>query len=453
MSSPLSAERHSEYNKSKLFVISVIALVTAGIAFSVRASIADELKTVFFDPVDPLNSAGMIGAALGVAFLGFALSIAIGSPLLDAIGMGRVLALACGCFVAGSLTILFTGQLSGGMLSAYRVIWIGMALNGMGWGLVETTINPLTTTLYPEDKTHRLNVLHAWWPCGLVIGGLLGLLIGKLHLGWQYQVAVVLVPAAVFGVMLIGTRFPPTERVAAGVSAGGMFKEVANPFFLVWFFAMFLTAASELAPGQWVNVALTRTVGMQGIWLLIYVSGLMFVMRHFAGTMAHRFSPVGLLWISCFLASLGLVALSFANSPVTGLLAATLWGTGVCYLWPTMLAAASERFPRGGALLMGLMGTAGSLSIYFVLPAMGSVFDHAKIDAAGGDAAFKSLSGGALNDVLMVASRSSFRVVAILPAFLLLVFGAIWLYDRARGGFKPVVLNMEAALAEPTGEL
>jgi len=85
----------------------------------------------------------------------------------------------------------------------------------------------------------------------------------------------------------------------------------------------------------------------------------------------HKLSAIGLLWISCLLASLGLVALSVANSPVTGVLAATLWGTGVCFMWPTMLATASERFPHGGALLMGLMGTAGTLSINFVLPAMG----------------------------------------------------------------------------------
>ena len=50
-----------------------------------------------------------------------------------------------------------------------------------------------------------------------------------------------------------------------------------------------------------------------------------------------------------------------------------------------MLASASERFPRGGALLMGLMGTAGTLSIQFVLPFMGKVFDAKKIEAAGGD--------------------------------------------------------------------
>ena len=163
----------------------------------------------------------------------------------------------------------------------------------------------------------------------------------------------------------------------------------------------------------------------------------MFVMRHFAGTMVHRLSSVGLLWFSCLLAALGLVALSVANSPFTGFLAATLWGTGVCYMWPTMLAAASERFPKSGALGMGLIGTAGSLAIYFLLPEMGKIFDSAKIEAAGGETAFAALTGDGLNAVLAQASTASFRVVAFMPAVLLLVFGAIWLNDRRKGGFKP----------------
>jgi hypothetical protein len=153
----------------------------------------------------------------------------------------------------------------------------------------------------------------------------------------------------------------------------------------------------------------------------------------------HALKPIGLLWLSCLLAALGLVALSYANSPVMGMLAATLWGTGVCYMWPTMLATASERFPRGGALLMGLMGTAGTLSTQFMLPIMGSIYDKTKVSAAGGPAAFAALQPGSeeLNRVLGIAAQTSFRYVAILPAILLIVFGAIWLYDRSRGGFKP----------------
>src|SRR5712672_1772940 len=128
----------------------------------------------------------------------------------------------------------------------------------------------------------------------------------------------------------MGLKFPPTERAASGVSVGEMFKELANPLFVILFLSMFLTAASELAPGQWVDLALSRTVHMSGILLLVYVSGLMFIMRHFAGALVHKLAPIGVLWVSCLLASLGLVALSFADSPVLGLLAATLWGTGVC---------------------------------------------------------------------------------------------------------------------------
>lgn len=448
------------YDRGRLFLVSVVALATAGIAANLRGLVAGDLQTVFFDPIDKLHSANMAGSALGIAFLGFAFSIAIGSPLLDYLGMGFLLRVSSVCFIAGTLIVIAASGVAGATgIGIYRVIWTGMLLTGMGWGLVETVINPLAAALYPDDKTHRLNVLHAWWPGGLILGGLIGLGLGQLGLGWQAKLGVVLVPAVAFGVMTLGAKFPPTERVASGVSAAGMFKELLRPFFLVWWLAMFLTAAAELAPGQWVEIALTRTVHMHGIWILIYVSGLMFVMRHFAGAVAHKLSPVGLLWGSCLLASAGLVLLSVANSPVTGLLAATVWGTGVCFMWPTMLAAASERFPRGGALLMGLMGTAGTLSISFVLPEMGSIFDRSKIALAGGEAAFNTLAADKLQDarlqeILGSAAQVSFRSVAVLPAILLVVFGIIWLRDKKRGGYKPekIVGDAEIALV-PGGEL
>jgi len=432
--------RHAAFNKPRLFIVSVLALFTAGLAASLRADIATDIQRIFLDPLDRAHSAEMIGSILGVPFLGFAFTIAVGSPLLDAIGMAIMLPLSGLCFIIGTLIILFAGSLASGG-GVYTVLWTGAVITGIGWGLVETVINPLAATLYPDEKTAKLNALHAWWPGGLIAGGLLGFGLGQMSIGWQTKLGLILIPAVAVVILCLGLKFPPTERAASGVSMGGMFRELLNPIFLVLFGAMFLTAASELAPGQWVDLALTRTVHMQGILLLVYVSGIMFVARHFAGPLVHRLSPIGLLWFSCLLASVGLVLLSFANSPFTGVLAATVWGVGVCFMWPTMLATASERFPRGGALLMGLMGTAGTLSITFVLPAMGRIFDAKKVEAAGGEAAFKTLSGSALDSVLGIASQASFRAVAALPAILLLVFGAIWLYDRSKGGYKPVKLS------------
>jgi MFS family permease len=441
MTTPTAAglDRHAAYNKTRLFVVSVLALFTAGLAASLRANVADDLKRIFLDPIDQAHSAEMIGAILGVAFLGFAVTIAIGSPLLDAIGMAVLLPLSGVCFVLGTATFLFAGSLASGS-GIQTVLFVAAIVTGIGWGLVETVINPLTATLYPDEKTARLNTLHAWWPGGLIAGGLLGYFLGQMNVGWQVKLGLILIPALSVVVLCIGLKFPPTERAAAGISMGRMFKELLNPMFLVLFCSMFLTAASELAPGQWVDLALTRTVHMRGILLLVYVSGIMFVARHFAGPLVHKLSAIGLLWVSCLLASLGLFALSIANSPVTGILAATVWGCGVCFMWPTMLATASERFPHGGALLMGLMGTAGTLSIQFVLPWMGGIMDRKAIEIAGSEAAYKALGGAELERVRALAAPASFQAVAVLPAILLIVFGAIWLYDRSKGGHKAVKL-------------
>src|SRR5438876_10118582 len=99
------------YNKRKLFLLSVIALATAGIGFSIRGDIGGALQEHFFDPIDPLHSAEMTASVLGIVFLGFAVAIAIGSPLLDFLGMGRLLGISSVCFITGNLIVLFADHL------------------------------------------------------------------------------------------------------------------------------------------------------------------------------------------------------------------------------------------------------------------------------------------------------------------------------------------------------
>ena len=418
------------YPARRIFVICATALFTAGLSFSLRAASIGAIEAQVLAPIDATGSATLAGRLLGVAFLGFAATLGLGSAFLDAIGMGRMLFAAGLAFAAGTGVVVFAGSVAAGD-AVYRVLWSGFLLSGLGWGFVEASINPLTAALYPQDKTHRLNVLHAWWPAGLIVGGLAGLGVAALGLSWRVQISLVIGPALLAAALCLGTPFPRTERASAGVSMGEMFGEVLRrPMFLVWWGCMFLTAASELAPGQWIDLTLSRSVGMRGIWLLVYVSGMMFVLRHFAGPIAHRLSNVGMLWGSAALACLGLLALPRADSPATGLLAATVWGLGVCFMWPTMLANVSERYPRGGELFIGLMGVAGALSIHFVLPELGAIFDRAKLAAAGGEEAFAALEGGALHAVLRAASETSFQTLSILPAVLVGVFGALWLRDR-----------------------
>src|SRR5215471_7802727 len=207
-------DRHAAYNKSRLFLVSVLALFTAGLAASLRANIAGDLQRIFFDPIDKAHSAEMVGGILGVAFLGFAFTIAIGSPLLDYIGMGLLLPLSGICFIVGTLVFVFAGSLASGP-GVYNVLYAAAIITGIGWGLVETVINPLAATLYPDEKTAKLNTLHAWWPGGLIAGGLLGYFLGEANVSWQIKLGLVIVPAAAVVVLCMGLKFPPTERAPA----------------------------------------------------------------------------------------------------------------------------------------------------------------------------------------------------------------------------------------------
>jgi MFS family permease len=423
------------YNRKAIYWICVLALFIAALANAVRAGAAGAMKAALLDPIDAQHSGEMIGTVLGNSFLGFALSLLVISPLLDRFGARRVILFAAACFILGPALVLFA---AGTGASAYLLLNVAMVIWGFGWGATEASINPVIATLYADDKTGKLNALHAWWPAGLIAGGLLSVLFFQsLDLSWQALVGLCIVPGLVLAIWAARHEFPQTESKAAGVTFGEMMTEpFRRPGFWVFFAIMFLTASSELAPGTWVDVTLSSTVGMPGILVLVYVSAIMFVMRHFAGALEHRFSDMGLLLMCTVPAAIGLYLLSVANSPATALVAATVWAFGVCFMWPTMLAAVSRRYPRSGPWGIGLIGFAGALAIYFVLPQLGAIYDNAKLEAAGGEAAFAALKPETpeLQRVLAFAAEQSFQAVAVIPVVLFFIFGAVWLVERKRKG-------------------
>jgi hypothetical protein len=420
------------YNKRAIFWICVLALFTAAMSFSIRTGASGAIKAALLDPSVPLHSGEMIAAALGNSFLGFALSLLIISPLLDVFGAKRIILLASACFVVGPVLILLS-PMAGDIDAVYALLTVGMIVSGVGWGATEASINPVTAALYPDEKTGRMNILHAWWPAGIVVGGLTSLLFFQyLDLGWQTLIAMIPISGIVFGLWALTQKFPKTESTAMGVPFKEMLAEpFKRPSFWIFPAIMFLTASAELAPGSWVDISLTQTVGMPGIVVLIFVSAIMFIMRHFAGPLEHRFSDMGLLCLCTVPAAVGLYLLSVANSPATALVAATLWALGVCFMWPTMLAAVARRYPRGGPWTIGILGFAGAMAIYLVLPEIGKIYDKAKLEAAGGEQAFAALQPGPeLQKVVAYAAEQSFQAIAIIPVILFAIFGAVWFFER-----------------------
>jgi hypothetical protein len=69
-----------------------------------------------------------------------------------------------------------------------------------------------------------------------------------------------------------------------------------------------------------------------------------------------------LLCASGVLGFIGLQMLGAATTVITCVVAATIYALGKTFLWPTMLAVVSERFPKGGAITIGCVGGVGMLS-------------------------------------------------------------------------------------------
>lgn len=465
-------------HRLRLFVASCIALIATAMSFAVRGDIMGALETQFY------LSKTDLGWIAGTAFWGFTLSIFIGGQLCDVFGMKRILGLAFIGHVAGCLVTIFA--------NGFWMLFCGTLLIGLGNGFVEAAINPLVATLYREDKTAKLNALHTWFPGGIVIGGVICYLFGRMSgypegpLGWQIKVATILIPAVIYGLLFVGLKFPQTERVQSGVTTKEMYKEALRPMFIIWVLCMLMTGSTELGPNQWMPNVLTVTTGAAGILVLVWINGLMAIGRSFAGPVVHKLSPLGLLICSAILSAIGLLAMSYAQSAGAAYVAATIFAVGICYFWPTMLGVTSERFPKGGALLLGIMGAAGMLATSIVLPTMGRINDNYTLAALDPDkttaviaqaaekgipdaqAVLKKLGSEPLDrlpagqvvgvlheankanvpgapEVLMPAlakgGAMSFRYVVILPCILVLVFGAIFLSDKRRGGYKVVKLE------------
>ena len=407
----------------RIFNTALLALFTAGAAVSLRAVTAVHIRGEFLDPIDAVNAGAMLGTVLGAAFIGFAITLFLVSPVLAWVGFRRALLGAATLMIAGFLIVAHAGALG---VSPYTALLIGMMVQGLGWGLVETVINPLVSALYPQDRVGKLGILHAWYPAGVVAGALLGLLSDQNGWPWRLESLVVGLFALAFAVVAWMETFPDVSlSTDAPVTPREMIKATfEKPTLFFWVILMMFTASAEFAPGQWVDVSLSQVVGMRGILLLVYVSGLMFVMRHFAGPLVHKFGNIGLLIFSACFATVGLFALSVAHSPTSALIAATAWGFGVCYFWPTMLATVAERYPRSGTIVFGTMGAAGAASTFVVLPYIGAVSDKAK--------AVATAQGASSELVMQTAATASFRTIALIPLCLIVIFIGIFIADRMR---------------------
>ncbi|MCX6260464.1 MAG: MFS transporter [Bacteroidia bacterium] len=409
--------------KTQLFNASCVALVVTALAFATRGSFVEAWATEFN------LTHTQVGWIVGTAFWGFTLAMFFGGPLVDIIGIGRIVSIAFFCHLVGIiLTIVATG---------FWTLFISTLFVGIANGSVEAACNPLITSMYTDEKTRRLNRFHAWFPTGIVIGGLVVYLFNNIGLtNWRYAMGIMLIPTFAYGYMFLNKQFPKTERVVTGFTYKDMLKACVSPLFLFMAFCMILTAATELGTNQWI-ASLLANVSDNPILLLVWISGIMALARQFGGTLIHNLKSTIVLLISSILAFIGLVLMGYTSGAMV-FASAGVFALGVAFFWPTMLGFVSENIPESGALGLAIMGGIGFLGGAIAQPVLGAIFDAqtaASVPAGQVIEVLKSAAQGTQEAASWATAQLSggahtLRYVAIVPAFLIICF--IYLHLRKR---------------------
>ena len=394
-----------------------MAILAAGLGAAIRGGIFANWGADFGFTGTELGTIG------GAGFTGFCFGIIIGGIVADKIGYGKLVAAA---FILHVLSAVVTFMATKGMphAQAFNYLFWGIFLFAIANGTLEAVANPLIATLFPENRTHYLNILHASWPAGLILGAAAGALLGETW-HWKYQLALYLVPTVAYGVMFMGQAFPRSEASEKGLSLGEMFKDVGilGGFVICALLALFMsglftqllglatdvTTAEKIGPyiAYAVSFVLLMIIGVitrfslgavllfvlviahalvgsvelgtegwiqnitgnildpvTGKWLLVYTSAIMFTLRFCAHFIEKnlKLSPVGILLVAAILGCLGLNLVAGAKGLTMVMLALAVYSIGKTFFWPTMLAVASDRFPRTGAIAISIMGGIGMMS-------------------------------------------------------------------------------------------
>jgi hypothetical protein len=203
--------------------------------------------------------------------------------------------------------------------------------------------------------------------------------------------------------------------------------------------------------------------------VLVYTSAIMMVLRFFAGPLVKVLSPLGLLAACAVLAMIGLNLLAFASGLLFVFFAATLYGVGKTYFWPTMLGVVSEQCPKGGALTINAIAGIGMLTVGIIGgPLIGrmqeasaqkaierempGVYQQVSAESAYFLGTYTAVDPEAIgglpaeqqeqvSEIDKRAKQGALAKISIFPGVMLACYIGLILYFRARGGYKAVSLS------------
>ncbi|HAT1596028.1 TPA: MFS transporter [Legionella pneumophila] len=393
------------------FFLCYIAYTAFTMDFAIRGAIGPDLITSFH------LTNNQLGHVFGNAFWGFAVGAIISGWLVHIVRL-RVLLIGTACVQLLSVLCLILIPTELSFQTTYLIIAISVILMGLSEGFIFGIIHPLIANIYVDEetgKTRIMNHLHSNWPLFIIIGSVLAEILNLFQLSWRYKIALLLIAPMIYGVMSIRTTFPNIAYRHSKKDRTEMIYEVFRPGYLLLLLCFIITATVELSPQEWITTLMSEKLRVSGLMFLIFASIIQLIFRLLGGKLGQLFSPPGLLAIATLFTIAGLYLFSVTETIAIGLIASIMFGIGVAWYWPTLLAIAADQYPKGRGFVLGLMNAVGFISVALSAPFMGQLDDKYGPSAA-------------------------FRFVGSIAIIALALLALIAIYYRVTGGYRQVKL-------------
>lgn len=310
---------------------------------------------------------GRIGA---VTFAGLVAAILITGPLADRLGAKLFALLGNGLITAGLVLLATSGS--------YSAILLAVFVMGLGAGALDMVLSPVVAAYYPDRRTSAMNWLHSFYCTGAVVTVLVAAAGLRAGVSWRVVSVVIGVLPLLILVGFAFTRLPPLVDESGGASRHRVRELVWERPFVLALVAILLGGATEMGLAEWLPAYAEKALGYSGFTGAMAFTAFLVAMamgRIYIGMLGHRAEPVRILLVCCA-ATTVLFTIASAAPPAVALVACVAAGFSGSALWPSMLAVAANRFPRGGASMYGILAAFGNMGGIFMPWIVGFMTDR-----------------------------------------------------------------------------
>ena len=329
---------------------------------------------VFFPRIGDLqNQMGIGETTLGLTLLGPAIGVQISLLFADKIFslLGFRLVMCLGVPILGLALVCSS------LTFKPFIFFISLMLGGFAIGILEVAVNLEADRIEYKTSKKIMNRSHSFWSLGFFCSGLTGALFSQMKVSPFINFSLSLFLGTFLTILFCSKYIPADERPNSSVNNSLFVKPTKAVLALVvlTLSPMLLESASI----DW-SVIYMRDIFFTPPFIngmaIVMVALTQFLVRYYADQYVEIFGSEKISKISVITMLIGVVSVSFSNSPYLSLLGFAFIGGGSAVIFPLAMSAAAQKTDRPAAINVASLAQISFLVFLLAPPILGFIAEN-----------------------------------------------------------------------------